>query len=208
MPVEPEQISAAVAELLDLHASQWTGREVNPLHLDPRVRYHLIEAGRRMVPAGQAALTRFVRAGEVVGVSLALIGDGTVGGYLYGIRPELRAQVSVSAMGIRADLELGRARGAATVSMLRGEEGPKLRWKPTARRNQRVLLLPPAATAGHGLAVAALLRRGGAERVRRADPHSAVGVVTRVVEQVGRGRVVPRRQSVGQVDDVRGVPGR
>lgn len=208
VPAAPEQTAAAVAELLELHARQWSGRPVNPLHLDPRFRVHLTEAARRMVPAGQAALTRFRRAGELVGVSIALIADGSVGGYLYGVEPELRAQINVSALIIRTDLELAHALGAARMSMLRGEEAPKLRWRPAARRNQRMLLLRPAATAGHGLAVAALLRRGGAERVRRADPRSAVGVVARVVEQAGRGGVVPRRQQLGPVDDVRRVAGR
>jgi CelD/BcsL family acetyltransferase involved in cellulose biosynthesis len=208
VPAAPEPIAAAVAELLDLHASQWAGRPVNPLHLDPRFRAHLTDAARGMVPAGQAALTRFVLAGEVVGVSLALIAGDAVGGYLYGVRPGLRSQLDVSALMIRTDLELGRTSGATRVSMLRGEEKGKLRWQPSARRNQRVLFLPPAATAGHGLAVAALLRRAAAERVRQADRPSLVAVVERVVDQVRRSHVVPRRQRLGRVDDVRGVPGR
>ena len=167
VPAAPEPIAAAVAELLDLHARQWAGRPVNPLHLDPRFRAHLTDAARGMVPAGQAALTRFVLSGEVVGVSLALIAGGAVGGYLYGVRPGLRTRLDVSALVVRTDLELGRTSGATRLSLLRGEEESKLRWQPSARRNQRVLLLPPAATAGHGLAAAALLRRAVAGRVRR-----------------------------------------
>jgi hypothetical protein len=208
VPSQPEPIAAAVAELLDLHTRQWAGRPVNPLHLDPRFRAHLTDAARAMVPAGQAALTRFVLAGEVVGVSLVLIADGAVGGYLYGARPGLRTRLDVSALMVRTDLHLGTSRGATRLSLLRGEEQPKLRWQPAARRSQRVLFLPPAAGPGHGLAMAALLRRAVAERARPADRPSAVGVVGRVVGQVRRGRVVPRRQQLGDVGDVRGVPGR
>jgi CelD/BcsL family acetyltransferase involved in cellulose biosynthesis len=207
VPAGPEPIAAAVAELLDLHARQWADRPVNPLHLDPRFRTHLTDAACAMVPAGQAALTRFVLSGEVVGVALALIADGTVGGYLYGVRPELRGRLDVSALVVRNDLELGRSRGATRLSLLRGEEDPKLRWQPTARRSQRMLFLPPAGSVGHGLAVAALLRRAAAERVRLADGNSAVRVVRRVVDQVRRGRVVPRRQELVDVDDAGGVPG-
>jgi CelD/BcsL family acetyltransferase involved in cellulose biosynthesis len=208
VPPAPEPIAAAVGDLLDLHARQWAGRPVNPLHLDPRFRAHLTEAARAMVPAGQAALTRFVLAGELVGVAFALIADGAVGGYLYGVRPELRDQLDISSLVIRSDLELGRHVGATRLSMLRGQEDPKLRWQPTPRRSQRMLLLPPAGAGGHGLAVAALLRRAAAERVRQADLGSGVGVKARVIEQARRRRVVPGRQHLADVDDVRGVAGR
>jgi CelD/BcsL family acetyltransferase involved in cellulose biosynthesis len=205
VPPEPEPIAAAVGELLDLHCRQWAGRPVNPLHLDPRFRAHLTEAAAVMVPAGQAALTRFVLAGEVVGVSLALIADGAVGGYLYGARPGLRSRLDVSALMVRTDLQLGHSRGATRLSLLRGEEAPKLRWQPAARRSHRLLFRPPTAGPGHGLAVAGLLRRAAAERVRRADPRSAVGVVARVVDQLRRGRVVPRRQQLVEIDDAGGA---
>ena len=102
VPPAPEPIAAAVADLLDLHARQWAGRPVNPLHLDPRFRAHLTDAARAMVPAGQAALTRFVLAGELVGVAFALIADGAIGGYLYGVRPELRDRLDVSALVVRS----------------------------------------------------------------------------------------------------------
>lgn len=208
VPAEPEPIAGAVAELLDLHARQWAGRPVNPLHLDPRFRAHLTDAALAMVPAGQAALTRFRLDGELVGVSLALFWDRTVGGYLYGVRPGLRTKLDVSSLVLRTDLELGRAAGVARLSLLRGAEEPKLRWQPTARRSQRVLLLPPAGAAGHGLAMAALLRRAAAERVRRARRLSVVDVVRRVVQQARRRRVVPGRQQLVGVDDVRGAGGR
>jgi CelD/BcsL family acetyltransferase involved in cellulose biosynthesis len=205
VPAEPEAVTAAVAELLDLHTTQWAGRPMNPLHSDHRFRAHLTGAAQAMVPAGQAALTRFVLDGEVVGLSLALIADGMVGGYLYGARPGLRNRLDVSALMVRSDLQLGTSRGATRLSLLRGEEEPKLRWQPAARRSQRVLFLPPDAGAGHGLALAALARRAAAERVRSAGRSSAVGVVGRVVDQVRRGRVVPRRQQLVEVGDVGGV---
>jgi CelD/BcsL family acetyltransferase involved in cellulose biosynthesis len=193
--VPPGAERDGVAQLLDLHVRQWAGRPMNPLHVDPRFRGHLTDAVGRMAPAGQAALTRYHLADEVVGMSLALIANGIVGGYLYGVRPELREQLDVSALIVRADLELARSRGAARLSMLRGEEGPKLRWQPTARRSQRVLLLPPAVTAGHGMAVAALLRRSGDERLRQADRRSrlAAAPVTRATEAVGEAAPFPVR---------------
>jgi CelD/BcsL family acetyltransferase involved in cellulose biosynthesis len=167
VPDDPDAVAAAVTELLDLHARQWAGRAVNGIHLSDRFRRHLIAAAQRMVPAGQAALTRHVVAGAAAAVSLFLLTGDMVGGYLYGVDPALRSKVDVSALMVRAGLDLGRDRGAGRLSMLRGEEPAKLRWRPRVQRNQRLLLLRPDCARGRVAAAGSLLAGAGRELLGR-----------------------------------------
>jgi CelD/BcsL family acetyltransferase involved in cellulose biosynthesis len=167
VPAEPEPIAAAMAELLDLHARQWAGRPINPTHVSDRFRRHLTAAAQRLVPAGQAVLLRTTLAGTVVAVSVNLLTDDLVGGYLYGVAPELRAQVDVLTLVLRTRLDVGVARGARRLSMLRGDEEPKRRWEPTERRNQRIVLLRPRTGRAVVGAVAVLTRAAAAAQVRR-----------------------------------------
>lgn len=178
VPDDPAAVAAAVTELLDLHARQWAGRAVNGIHLSDRFRRHLTVAAQRMVPAGQAALTRHVVAGAAAAVSLFLLTGDMVGGYLYGVDPALRSKVDVSALMVRAGLELGRHRGAGRLSMLRGDEPAKLRWRPKVERNQRVLLLRPDCARGRVAAAGSLL--GGAGRDLLGRSPRAVRLATRL----------------------------
>jgi CelD/BcsL family acetyltransferase involved in cellulose biosynthesis len=171
VPDDPAAVAAAVTELLDLHARQWAGRAVNGIHLSERFRRHLTVAAQRMVPAGQAALTRHVVAGAAAAVSLFLLTGDMVGGYLYGVDPALRSKVDVSALMVRAGLDLGRDRGASRLSMLRGQEPAKLRWRPRAQRNQRLLLLRPDGARSQLAAAGSLLCAAGRDLVGR-SPHA------------------------------------
>ncbi len=166
VPAEPAPLHHAVTELLDLHARQWAGRPINTLHLTPAFRDHLSGAARELVPAGRMALTRFLIDGSAAAVSLFLLTGDTVGGYLYGVEPELKAKVDIGALMIRSGLELGREKGATTLAMLRGQEASKLRWRPRARHNRRLVLLRPEAGRGHAAAASTLLLRAGRDRLR------------------------------------------
>jgi CelD/BcsL family acetyltransferase involved in cellulose biosynthesis len=167
VPPEPEPIARAVGELLDLHVRQWAGRQINPTHASRRFRSHLTAAAQRLIPSGQAMLLRFTLDGSVVAVSMNLLTDDLIGGYLYGVDPALREQVDAQVLMLRTRLEVGVDRGARRLSLLRGQEEPKLRWEPTARPNQRLVLLRPRSNRAVLGAVAVLLRAAAEEQARR-----------------------------------------
>jgi CelD/BcsL family acetyltransferase involved in cellulose biosynthesis len=167
VPAEPAPLRQAVTELLDLHARQWAGRPVNGLHLTSGFHDHLSAAAVRLAPVGRMALTRYVVDGRAAAVSLFLLTGHTVGGYLYGVDPALMPKIDVGALMIRSGLELGRATGASTLALLRGQEQSKLRWQPRARHNRRLALLRPEIDRGHAAVAAALLLRAGRARLRR-----------------------------------------
>jgi CelD/BcsL family acetyltransferase involved in cellulose biosynthesis len=167
VPSEPGPIAHAVVELLDLHARQWAGRPINPAHVSGRFRRHLTAAAQRMVPAGQAALLRTTLDGTVVAVSMSMLTDDLVGAYLYGVDPDLRAQVDVQALMVRQRLDVGLARGAHRPSLLRGDEESKRRWEPAERPNQQIVLLRPLSAPAVVTAAAMLVRGAAEDRIRR-----------------------------------------
>ena len=138
--VGAEEADRAVADLLALHARQWRGRAVNPEHVRASFARHLTEATREMIRDGQAELFEYRIAGRLVASSLAVVGGDLVGGYLYGADPELRDQVDITTLLLSDTMPLARRRGCSTMSMLRGAEPYKLRWRPREAVNQRILL--------------------------------------------------------------------
>ncbi|GAA4377123.1 GNAT family N-acetyltransferase [Actinomadura sp. NPDC048032] len=164
--VPADQVPDAVHALLDLHARQWRGRPINPEHTRGRFRRHLAEAAAGMVRDGRAAVLQYRWDGRLVASDLVLIGHRHVGAYLYGALPDLRSRVDVSLMMLREDLALARDRRRQGVSLLRGDEPYKLKWRPAAVRNERIILgrtAPAAAYAGLARTRAYLAerRRGG-----------------------------------------------
>lgn len=139
-PVAAAEAPDAVHALLDLHLRQWRGRPVNPEHTRGRFRRHLAEAASGMVRDGRAAVLQYRWDGRLVASDLVLIGHRYVGAYLYGALPDLRSSVDVSLMLLREDLAIARDRGRQGVSLLRGEEPYKLKWRPTPVQNQRIIL--------------------------------------------------------------------
>ncbi|WP_207947215.1 GNAT family N-acetyltransferase, partial [Actinomadura sp. 7K507] len=168
-PVPAEGASDAVHALLDLHVRQWRGRPINPEHTRQRFRRHLAEAASGMVRDGRAAVLQYRWDERLVASDLVLIGHRYVGAYLYGAIPDLRGCVDVSLMLLREDLAIARDRNRQGVSLLRGDEPYKLKWRPTPVQNQRVILgrtVSAAAFAGLARARAQLSdrrhrRRGG-----------------------------------------------
>ncbi|MEV0586808.1 GNAT family N-acetyltransferase [Nonomuraea sp. NPDC050310] len=166
--VRPEQVPAAMDELLRLHNLQWSGRGINPEHLRPRFREHLVHSAVRLVGAGQAALTEF-RVGErLVAANLSIVGTDFAGGYLYGTDPWLRTQVDTFAMIVQHELGQAHERGLREVSMLRGGEPHKAKWGAVAVDNQRLLFArTPAASA---YAAAVRLRAHAARTIKARFP--------------------------------------
>ncbi|TDE27142.1 GNAT family N-acetyltransferase [Actinomadura sp. 6K520] len=135
-----EGVPDAVHALVDLHLRQWRGRPVNPEHTRDRFRRHLAEAASGMVRDGRAAVLEYRWDGRLVAADLVLIGHRYVGAYLYGSLPDLRGCVDVSLMLLRENLALARDRNRQGVSLLRGDEPYKLKWRPTPVQNQRIIL--------------------------------------------------------------------
>ncbi|WP_225821432.1 GNAT family N-acetyltransferase [Streptomyces naphthomycinicus] len=138
--VRPEDVDAALGRLLALHRLQWQERKVTSEHLQPRFREHLVRAVGPMVRAGNAVVTEFLIADEVVAVDLTLLSRGLAGGYLYGAHPCLRERkADVAVMLLDACTEyVGGERG--TLSLLRGDEPYKHHWRPERVDNRRLLL--------------------------------------------------------------------
>ncbi|MGY2127001.1 GNAT family N-acetyltransferase [Blastococcus sp. SYSU DS0617] len=160
----PPEVPGAVDALLRLHAEQWAGRGGTPEHFTGRFRAHLVRALPAMIAGGQAALVEYRLGGELVLAQILLIGRDEVAYYLAGIAPRLRDRVDTAALLVQHDVALAVARGAQRYSMLRGQEDYKLRWRPDAVVQTRLLLTRPG-LAGAGYP---LLARGRAAAVRQA----------------------------------------
>ncbi|WP_226483839.1 GNAT family N-acetyltransferase [Streptomyces parvulus] len=139
--VLPGEVDAALGRLLELHRLQWQDRKVTGEHLKPRFRDHLVRAVGPMVCAGDAVVTEFRMADEVVAVDVTLLSRRLAGGYLYGAHPRLReCRADVAVMLLDACADRITAPGRDTLSLLRGDEPYKHHWRPDAVPNQRLLL--------------------------------------------------------------------
>lgn len=160
----PAESGRAVADLLRLHARQWEGRGGNPEHFTPRFQRFLAEAAAEMLADGSATLFEYRVEDRLAASSLVLVGRELAGGYLYGAEPELRERVDVTTMLLADVLPLALRRGCPTMSMLRGAEEHKRRWRPAESHHQGLLLVRPGSTAGMAYAAAV----SSARRLRRA----------------------------------------
>ncbi len=142
--VRPDQVNAALRRLLELHRLQWQGRKVTPEHLRTRFCEHLVRSVGPMVRSGDAVVTEFRLDGDVVAVDLTLLSRRITGGYLYGAHPRLReSKADVAVMLLDActqHMSISGLSGLGTLSLLRGDEPYKHRWRPEPIANQRLLL--------------------------------------------------------------------
>jgi CelD/BcsL family acetyltransferase involved in cellulose biosynthesis len=142
-PVAAGEADRAVADLLRLHALQWEGRGGNPEHRRPRFARHLRQAVRAMLASGEAELLEYRLGERLVASNLVVVGPDLAGGYLYGAEPGLRDQVDIATLLVTTTMPVAHRRGCSTMSMLRGAEPYKLRWRPREQTNRRVLLARP-----------------------------------------------------------------
>jgi CelD/BcsL family acetyltransferase involved in cellulose biosynthesis len=163
--VGPADAGRAVTELLRLHAQQWEGRGVNRAHLRPEFAAHLGRAVPAMIGAGQAVLLEYRIGGRHVASNLVVVGRDLAGGYLYGADPGLRDQLDVTTLLISTTLPLAHRLGRATMSMLRGAEPYKLRWRPREMVNRRLVLARPGSVRGLAYTAAVRLRSAAVRAV-------------------------------------------
>ncbi|MBD0711675.1 glycosyl transferase family 1 [Streptomyces sp. CBMA291] len=177
--VSGSEVPAALDRLLRLHRLQWQGRGVTVEHTSERFAQHLVRAVGPMVECGDAMVTEFRLAGDVVAADLTLMSPRLAGGYLYGADPALRARkVDVAAMLLRHGAGETSTGGRSTLSMLRGTESYKHHWRPETVGNQRLLLT------GRGTAPLLWLRAGVAGARRWASRQAREN--TRVGQALGR----------------------
>ncbi|MCH0543405.1 GNAT family N-acetyltransferase [Streptomyces sp. MUM 203J] len=139
--VPPHEVPQALHRLLDLHRRQWAGRPVTAEHLTDRFGGHLTRAVCAMAASGQAQVTEYRLADDVVAVDLAFLSPRLVGGYLYGADPLLRSlKVDVATLLLRNCARTAAGTGRGTLSLLRGQEPYKDHWRPDSVSNQRLLL--------------------------------------------------------------------
>jgi hypothetical protein len=138
-----DEAAAAVATMIKLHRQHWRGRDMNPEHGRERFAGHLVRAVPAMVQRGQAHVIEHRIDDGVVAVDLVFVDRTMVCGYLYGHRPDLRGRVDVSQLILETELEMAHCLGPRTLSMLRGDEPHKRRWRPCESHNRRLLLACP-----------------------------------------------------------------
>ncbi|MFD7922847.1 GNAT family N-acetyltransferase [Streptomyces sp. NPDC059740] len=141
--VPPAGVADAVGTMLRLHERQWRGRGVTPEHLRPRFAAHLTRATRAMAADGDAVVTEFLLGEEVMACDITFTSEDLVCGYLYGADPRLRdRKVDIATMLLRHDAHHASSGGHRVLSLLRGTESYKQRWRPETVRNRRLLLAP------------------------------------------------------------------
>jgi len=137
----PDEVGAALRRLLALHRLQWQSRGVTPEHLRERFAAHLVRAAEALVRSGDAVVTEFLLDGEVVAVDLTLLSPRLAGCYLYGVHPRLRERkADIAVMLLDAGTRHAVSGERGTLSLLRGDEPYKRRWRPDPVVNQRLLL--------------------------------------------------------------------
>ncbi|GAA2740829.1 GNAT family N-acetyltransferase [Kitasatospora cinereorecta] len=161
----PDEVPAAVADLLRLHELQWRGRGVTPEHLRERFAAHLTRAITAMAAADRAALHRYWLDGELIACHLTVLGPDFTGLYLYGVHPKVRDRLDISGMLLSGCLSYAVRTDRSEVNLLRGTEAYKQRWRPEQAQNERLFIGGRLAVAVYGSAVHL---RGAAVRHARA----------------------------------------
>ncbi len=160
----PEEVPEAIRELLRLHFLQWQDRGVTAEHRTERFAAHLIESTTGLVAAGRAAVHRYSLDGEPVAVNLLLLCPSFGGLYMYGAHPALRERLDIAGLLFGVALDEVRAADIPVLSLLRGQEPYKQRWRPDQLPNQRLVL-------GPGRIAPAAAVRACRVRVRQAVVH-------------------------------------
>ncbi|MDH6134359.1 hypothetical protein P3T37_003762 [Kitasatospora sp. MAA4] len=159
------EVPAAMADLLGLHALQWESRTVTPEHVSERFAAHLKESTAGLAELGQAVVYRYHLDGELMAVDLLLLCPSFAGLYLYGAHPRLRERLDIAGLLFGTSLEEAVRAGIPELSLMRGEEPYKERWRPEREHNHRLLLGP------RWFAVALSLRLTLARARTAAAPH-------------------------------------
>ncbi len=168
--VSRERVPEALRTFFQLHEEQWTGRGVTAEHVRPRFVEFLNHAMPLMVEREQADLIEYEVDGTVLGMRLNVVSGSMLGAYLSGISPALRERLDVATLMLRYDQSLARTRGQSVLSLLRGQEDYKMRWRPNTVTNERIVLCRPGSLLGQGYLLACRARGQALPWLRRHAP--------------------------------------
>ncbi|WP_051944523.1 GNAT family N-acetyltransferase [Streptacidiphilus rugosus] len=138
--VPPWEAPEAVDRMLALHALQWRERGATPEHMRERFARHLRAAATGMAASGRATLREYRLDGRLIACDLMLQSHAMAALYVYGVHPEARERVDIAGMLFGESLAQAVRTGCAELSLLRGDEPYKQRWRPDPTRNERLLL--------------------------------------------------------------------
>jgi CelD/BcsL family acetyltransferase involved in cellulose biosynthesis len=154
--VPPWEAPEAVDRMLALHALQWRERGATPEHMRERFASHLRAAATGMAATERAQLREYRLDGRLIACDLMLQSHAMVALYVYGVHPEARERVDIAGMLFGESLAHAVSTGRTELSLLRGNEPYKQRWRPDPAHNERLLL-------GSTVAVAVTAWVAGAE---------------------------------------------
>jgi len=139
-PAGPEHAPEAARRWFALHKEYWQDREVNPEHLTGRFGSFVGAAARRMSASGCGGIYEFRCREEVVASDFVVAGHEYLGSYLHNASRYALSRYQVNSLFMHNWMDAALERGIPTVSMLRGEEPYKLRWRPKVAANYRAIL--------------------------------------------------------------------
>ncbi|RAG85189.1 glycosyl transferase family 1 [Streptacidiphilus pinicola] len=137
--VPPWEAPEAVDRMLALHALQWRDRGATPEHMRGRFASHLRAAATGMAATDRAQLREYRLDGRLIACDLMLQSTGMVALYVYGVHPEARERLDIAGMLFGESLAHAVSTGRHELSLLRGNEPYKQRWRPDPAHNERLL---------------------------------------------------------------------
>ncbi|MBV8912829.1 MAG: GNAT family N-acetyltransferase [Acetobacteraceae bacterium] len=139
--VGPDTLETALAELIRLHQSRWTGQgETGTMASDDVLGFHHT-AAPGLLEAGVLRLQILRVAGDVAAAIMALLAAGRIFFYLSGFDAG-HGFVSPGTLLLGAMLEQAIAEGRCEAHFLRGREAYKYAWGAVDRLNQAMRLTP------------------------------------------------------------------
>lgn len=136
----PDGAEPDTRNLLALHREQWRGRDITPEHLTARFEAHLTSAARRMATRGTGATMEFRKDTRVLAAEFLILDRNMAGAYLAGARREALDRYQIDSLFVYEESNYLSKLRIRRLSMLRGEEPYKLRWKPTIVPSRRMIL--------------------------------------------------------------------
>ena len=137
--VPPWEAPEAVDRMLALHALQWRDRGATPEHMRERFATHLRAAATGMAATERAQLREYRLDGRLIACDLMLQSRGMVALYVYGVHPDARERLDIAGMLFGESLAHAVSTGRHELSLLRGNEPYKQRWRPDPAHNERLL---------------------------------------------------------------------
>jgi CelD/BcsL family acetyltransferase involved in cellulose biosynthesis len=145
--VPPWEAPESVDRMLALHALQWRDRGATPEHMRGRFASHLRAAATGMAATERAQLREYRLDGRLIACDLMLQSRAMIALYVYGVHPEARERLDIAGMLFGESLAHAVSTGRTELSLLRGNEPYKQRWRPDPVHNERLILGPAPAVA-------------------------------------------------------------